>query len=384
MKKILILSLMFFLLITPAGLATFPEYSKIELVTSKVTPQPVRPGSEVSIQMRLGNTGTEEAEDVNFKLDVVDPFVLKSTSVAENNSWDICAGCMKEKTYHLKVPSDVESGTYSLDFTIYRGDLPIKTSKTVDIQVYGDADLVLETEEEKVLKPGDFFDANFTINNLGTGNAYNIKIIPETSELVPEGSDLRTIDQISPGDGKQVFGSFMVSEDLNRDVYSFPFKIEYIDELGQNKVTSYNMHFNVIREADIGIKNVDMEPKFPVQGEVVVLEGLVENIGQGDAENVKVELSDGEVLGVYHLGQVEKNDDSLFYMSFKSSEVGRKDLSLSITYEDDTGSHEIQENLRLDVGGGSMLLPVAVVLIVLILAGVYYYKFWRDTDDEKN
>ena len=109
----------------------------------------------------------------------------------------------------------------------------------------------------------------------------------------------------------------------------------------------------------------------------------IENTGTDRATSVRVSLStamDGakEVF----IGSIDKNSDAPAVFHLTSQEGGEIPVSITISYKDDYGIHEISQDTRVAISpAGSIILPAAMIAIAVIAGGAYWYCRMRKRDN---
>lgn len=93
----------------------------------------------------------------------------------------------------------------------------------------------------------------------------------------------------------------------------------------------------------------------------------MENDGVGRAKNVRVSLN-GDVSGQKEafFGSLKKNEDLPFIFSVIPQNSGIIPLEITISYEDDFGSHTTIENVSLEVKSKSYLQIIIVGMLLLL------------------
>jgi len=350
----------------------------LRVVAEEISPEPVEPGQDVTVKIRLINEGGESGEDVSLKLNAGYPFFIKTESNNFENKRTLCVGCSIDNTYYLVVDANAKSGLYPLDFEIYEGDVIYKPSDTINIKVVGKPDIILETKTiESNVSSGDKFIINFDAKNIGTGIARNIKITPQSDNILMLGSNINLINEINPNKTVSFNSEFIVKESLEPDTYKFPIKLEYVDEQGASYETSFDIGINVLDRADISFQSIKITPTVPTIADDVHMEGIIENTGKGDANKVTVELisQNGKVYKAF-IGQLKADDDSPFYFDVKPESIGMQTATLRVSYYDDFGFHTYDTSIDKEVQKPTSKIITIIIIILIVLAGIgyFYYK----------
>jgi len=368
------------LISTTGALATLYEVDTpaLRVVAEEINPEPVEPGQDVTVKIRLTNEGGESAEEVSMKLNAGYPFFIKTESSSFENKRDLCIGCSIENTYYLVVDANAKSGLYPLDFEIYRDNITIKPSDTINIKVVGKPDVLLESRQMNAnISSGDKFNINFDARNIGTGIARKIKIKPQSDNILMLGSNINLINEIKPEEAVSFNLEFIVKESLAPDTYKFPIKLEYVDEQGSSYDASFDVGVNVLDRADISFQSIKITPKTPTLADEIHLEGIIENTGTGNADKVTVELISprGKTYKAF-AGQLKADDDSPFYFDAKPESVGMQTATLRVSYYDDFGFHSYETTLDKEIKRptNNLITILIALLFVGLGAGYFYYK----------
>ncbi len=376
-----------FLLIVTSMLVTTPVFaassyytdsSHLKVVAEDVTPEPVEPGQDLTVKIRLINDGGIAAEDVSLRLNAEYPFFIKTESNNFEDKKSLCVDCSIDNTYYLVVDANAKSGLYPLNFEIYEGDAIFEPDETINISVIGKPDVILQASPlDTKVSSGDKFTMTFDAKNVGTGVARNVKITPQSDDILMLGSNIKLIDEIKPEKSLSFNLDFIVKETLAPDTYKFPITLEYVDEQGSSYETNFEMGINVLERSDIDIQSLKINPPFPTLVDEVHMEGIVENTGTGDADSVVVELiTQNNKTYKAFIGQLESDDDAPFYFNVKPEAVGLQTAMLKITYTDDFGEHSFETSIEKDVKRptNNLITIIVVLLLVILVVGYFYLK----------
>jgi len=378
-KIVFILLLVTIFLISISNVsAIIIEPAYLRVVAEEVSPEPVEPGQDVTVKIRLINEGVETAEDVSLKLNADYPFFVKTESHDFKDKISLCGGCSIDSTYYLIVDGNAKSGLYSLDFEIYMDGNTIELPDTINIKVVGKPDIILETKVIKAnVSSGDKFIINFDAKNIGTGIARNIKITPQSDNILMIGSNINLINEINPEKTVSFSSEFIVKESLVPDTYKFPIKLEYVDEQGSSYETSFDIGVNVLERADVSFQSIKITPTIPTLADEIHMEGIIENTGKGSANKVTVELitPEGKIYKAF-IGQLKADNDAPFYFDAKPESIGMQTATLKVSYFDDFGFHSYETTINKEVGKptNNVITIIILLLVALIGIGYFYYK----------
>ena len=376
--KIIVIMLMITAMFANLSFASLnTDASNLRIVVEQVTPEPVEPGQDVTVKVRIYNYGDATAKQANVKLNAQYPFYLKTQSSNFADYDDICIYCSKDNTYYLTVDANAVSGIYPVEFEIFESKGTVKKTQEINIMVVGIPDVVFEAESiKKTVMPNEEFTTQLTFKNIGTGIARNIKIVPQSTDFIKLGSGLEVIEEINPKEEKTVNISFDVVETLIPNTYNIPFAISFSDERSNKYNLSQNFGVKVVHGAEIGLQNLKITPKNNIkEGDEIEIQIRIENTGSGNAENVKVVLETSmEGNKAAYLGRIEKNDDEPTIFAMNAVSAGTIKNILKITYRDDFGEHELREEFSINVEEKKKQNTMTIVFVCLgltILAALY-------------
>lgn len=379
MKRLLIIAIVLILGCAPVlAQFKFTATSNINIIIEGVTPEPVEPGQDVTVKVRVYNSGGATAKNVDLKLAAEYPFYLKTEGQEFADSKDICDGCSKDNSYYLVVDADAKSGLYPVKFTAFV-DQQLKVEKEVDIRVTGVPDIIFESESvDGLIKPGEAFSTEITLSNIGTGKARNIKIIPQSKDFITLGSGLHVVDELKPDQDAKIPLEFSVGEDVDPDSYNIPISLIFLDENGVSRNFTENLGVKLADHAEVYLQNIKTIPPSIDVGETFTLQIRVENVGSGDAKNVQaVLLSPIRGNKETYIGRLEKDDDAPGIFTLRPLWPGKTNNRIIISYSDDFGQHQVSEAFALNVGMKSVTIALVIVLLLVILGFIGYFLFRR-------
>lgn len=373
-------------LIIGTSIVSSAKISGIGINAMEVTPLPAEPGNDVTLKIRVTNEGVQKIEDFSVKINVTYPFHLKSESKNFENKRTLSVGSYVDNIYYLTVDADAISGLYPVEFDIYVNDVILNPSdNNIYIQVVGKPDLTIKADAIDNIAPGDTFPLKISVNNIGTGLAKNVKVISESESILILGSNIALIEKIMPAETSQIESSFIAKNDMHPDAHQFPITLKYIDELGANHTSTYNIGINILNRADIGIQSIKVNPTQVTSLDEVHITGIIENTGNGAAEQVVVELKNEDTSYKSFIGQLRNDDDSPFYFDIDPGSAGKKDLNITIYYNDDFGSHNIQQSIPMEVERPktNIILVIALLIVIAIPVAYLVYKRRRSENGEQ-
>jgi len=368
-----------------------PANAELEIVLDQISPQPVEPGQDLTVSVRLEN---ENSDMENVRLEIVpdSPIKLKNENDRIIDEGRIIKYGAVTETYLLHIDPLAASGTYEIEFrTRWFGNyMSSETNKTFKVLVRGAPQLMISniTVNPGRISPKDKFDLTFQISNEGTGMAREVQVSADMSDLpfVSLDADTKVIKRLDPGENIQLNYPIQIKDKTEISSYSIPIKMDYKDENGENISSKSLAGIRVLGKADLAISDIKIEPQNPIKGDLVTVNMRIENSGTGDAKSVKIKLDapfDGTKSAF--LGKIKPDDDAPGVFTFYALKDGDIPLTASIEYEDDLGTRTVNESLVLHVykqDENSMMTPI-VVGVPVIGSIAYYLSRRKKTGNAK-
>jgi len=363
-------------MIAPAG-------AELEIVLDQLSPQPVEPGQDLTLSVRLEN---ENSDIDNVRLEIVpdSPIKLKNENdriIDERRM--IKYGAIAE-TYLLHIDPVAASGSYDIEFRTrwFSNYMLRETNKTFRVMVRGTPQLMISniTVNPERISPKDKFDIRFSVSNDGTGTAREAQVSAAMSGMpfVSVDADTKIIKRLDPGESIQLGYAIQVKDKTEISSYSIPIKMDYKDENGENISSKSFAGVRVLGKAELAISDIKIDPQNPVEGDLVTVNMRIENSGTGEAKSVKVSL-DVPFKGTRtaFLGKIKPDDDAPCVFTFYAEKGGEIPYSANIEFEDDLGVRTVTEPLNLYVRNpnkNSIAGPVIVTLPILAVGAYYLHR----------
>ncbi|MBI4019962.1 MAG: hypothetical protein HY367_01410 [Candidatus Aenigmarchaeota archaeon] len=370
--EITVLAVLAFVLVSQAS--ALAQSGLPTLVVDRIDPQPAEPGDDIVVAITLFNDLSSRTGEFSVGIDAQAPFILKSSEkVLESQR--LCGGCRIKNTYFLSIESTAVSGTYPIYVVLTSGEA--ETTEQVDVKIQGKPNLIFSADPDglNAITPGSQFPVELGVVNIGSGQAKQIKIQPDSPDFIVIGSSVKTLGTLAAGETKKVAFDFVAATDLEANSYAVPLKFSYLDEQGNAVNTTLNLGLKVVNKGSINIQAIKIAS---ASGSPVIAAGQpftvvvrLENVGEGDADSVEAELScpfNGPKKAF--LGQLQKDEDAPAVFDLTSPEDGKFNCTLGVSYKDDTGAHRFTEEFEASIAPADLsgILIPAVAIIVLLLA----------------
>ncbi len=369
-----------------------PANAELGIVLDQLSPQPVEPGQDLTLSVRLEN---EFSDIENVRLEIIpdSPIKLKNENDRIIDEGRIIKYGAVAETYLLHVDPLAASGSYDIEFRArwFSGNNMLsETNKTFKVMVRGAPQLMISniTINPERISPKDKFDITFSVSNDGTGTARDVQVSAVTGGLpfVPVDADTKNIKRLESGESIQLGYAIQVKDKTEISSYSIPIIMDYKDENGENQSSKSFVGVRVLGKAELAISDIKIEPQNPVEGDLVTVTMRIENSGTGEAKSAKVSL-DAPFIGTRtaFLGKIKPDDDAPGVFTFYAEKGGDIPYSANIEFEDDLGVWTVTEPLNLYVRSqdkNGMAAPV-VVTLPIIAGGVYYLHRRKKSENTK-
>ncbi|NJD78483.1 MAG: hypothetical protein FIB08_15545 [Candidatus Methanoperedens sp.] len=380
MKQLLLTTVAVFAFI----LIIAPANAELEIVLNQLTPQPVEPGKDLTLSVRIENENSD-IDNVRFEILPDSPIKLKNENDRIIDEGRIIKYGAVAETYLLHIDPLASSGAYDIEFRArwLSDEQKRETNKTFKVMVRGMPQLMISniTINPERISPKDKFDLTFSVSNAGTGIAREIQVSAVTSNLpfVSVDADTKVIKRLNPGESVQMSYAIQVKDKTEISSYSIPIEMDYKDENGKNISSKSFAGVRVLGKAELAISDIKIEPQNPQEGDLVTVNMRIENSGTGEAKSAKVNL-DAPFKGIRtaFLGKIKPDDDAPGVFTFYAEKGGDIPYSANIEFEDDLGARTVTESLNLYVRNPDKNGMAAQVLVTLpIIAGGVYYLHRR-------
>jgi hypothetical protein len=279
----------------------------------------------------------------------------------------------------------IDTGTgFATDGSSTRFPVPVNVNTRISL--LKKPDLRLEKTLPQSVVPGTDFPAVLRIRNNGTGRADDITVTVNASlaSLALESPSAYHLDLLAPGESVVLPLNFTTSRDSALGIRSVPVTVSYANADGSRETVKSDMGIPVRGKASLAVKSLTTDPLRPAAGDAITLVIRAENTGTDRATGVKAVL-DTPLSGTKEafIGSIDKDSDApaIFYLNAPSA--GGVPVGLSISYNDDYGSHTLEENVTVTVGQKGNA-GIAVAALIAVAAGVilgYWYLHYRRKGD---
>ncbi len=387
---------------------TGAQGNRIQASFMSQIPDPADAGNDVDLRWQIVNTISSPVDNLKFHLDAEYPFLFEAGDSPDKDLGP-SSGTNDNRVfyvlhYKLRVADNALKGIYNITLNWNTGEGWTKKEFPIYIDPKS-ADFVvgaLVTSPEKLIADTKEAKLSVDINNIGKGNAENVKV----KVLLPEGfnasysySDEDSLGVIAEGSSKTAVFYADIDESIKEGLYKAQLEITYKNENDEN-----NTYRTKIIDLNIPIKpapyliveSVTTTPENIVHGEKAELHIRVKNTGNKKAESVSLRVFKDASQ------PFEFNEKSDFIGKLEPGESGDAILGFTIDAKASAKKYLLDAELRgiddkKNVVIFSRTLPLTVVpaekgsplsspgliggmVVIGAIAGVYYLKNGRKKD----
>lgn len=230
--------------------------------------------------------------------------------------------------------------------------------------------------------PGEDFSATVVLENTGQVSASNIRLTvnSSTSSITAKTPSTIHIAKLGPGERNTVAMEFSTDKKSPLGIRPVNLLLEFQEPDGSYQRQGETLGINVRGKARLDISQVTTDPARIKRGDQFTLIIRIENTGTDDAKSVdaRVEIPLSGTREAF-VGKIEPGNDAPAPFNLQADRAGDIPYSLTISYEDDYGRDQIQQDLHLNVHDSDNIPMLIGAIIVLLIAGAgaYWYFFRR-------
>ncbi|MGC8537487.1 MAG: hypothetical protein ACP5MZ_00690 [Candidatus Micrarchaeia archaeon] len=360
-----------------------------------VSPTPIIAGNNINVSFRLFNSYSSELSDVNIGLTSESPII----NVSPSNTYLIDAigsgtyGGLGYNlfTYTFHLPSTLQSGEYTIDVMAnYRVSVgspgtavPGESIMPITFYVHGRPDIGINLLPTSQIIPGNAFSYQLEVVNSGGAIARNVTIkVLGSNTLIPIGESTFSMGSVSPEVPVQLSGSMQASRQASAGAHDIYAEVSYSSSIGNysyNASIPINIYTGV---PDLAITAAGSIPPVLYSGSNATIELSVQNVGDGMAKNVSIDLEGGSGLSVsssanrIFIGSLPAGQSipETVFVSSNSSYTGNATLRAIVSYFNSDYSNATHYTVPINLS----IAPSAVFNITgvndSLLSGAAYGK----------
>lgn len=331
LKQIAMIGIVFGLLlmiVNPVSSAplTGAQGSRIQANFMNQDPDPADAGKDVDLRWQITNTIPGTVNVLKFHLDADYPFLFEAGDSPDKDLGE-SVGTSDDKLYYvlhykLRIANNALKGTYTVTLNWNTGDGWTKK----EFPIYIDpkrADFVvgaLVTSPEKIIADTKEAKLSVNIDNIGKGNAENVKIkilLPSGFKPTYSYSDEDSPGMIQEGTSKTTNFYVDVDENIKEGEYKAQLEITFRDENDQNNTyntKTLDLIIPIKPAPYLIVESITTTPENLVPGAKAEFRIKVKNTGNEKAESVSLRVfKDASQPFEFteksdFIGKLEKND----------------------------------------------------------------------------
>ncbi len=213
-----------------------PEDDEIAIESVSISPETIRCGQSMDIDVRAVNVGTDDQDDMYLEvtLEGVDVVLTSSRFDLDSDDYD---DREDTRSFTARIPSDAEEGTYFIGVAAYNEDNDFIRTRELDVQEFivsgdcesttssGDAEIILDTTSMSV-DQGDSISISLDIKNNGDDtNDYVLEASGYEDFAILAGID-QPSENIDSGDSSKAFVSLEIDSDTTPGTYTLTLRVK--------------------------------------------------------------------------------------------------------------------------------------------------------------
>lgn len=379
------------LLILFAGFTAASPDIQVEKMSTE--PAPLKVGQYADVQFKVVNNGDKEAENVSVRFSEKYPFSVDPDNTKEWRISSLESGDSYQFRMQVRVDPNVLQGSEKLEFiTSYKRDSSRTHLLPVDVRADDDGLTIQNVEFPDKVVAGTQRTMKFTLEN--TANAYfrniELSLSPgQQTPIVTSGTSGKRVSQIAPGEKETVSFSLNVGQSADNGVYTIPLDLKYDNEAGATIRKQESTGIVVGGEPNIELgTNNDGSIDAGSTGTVTL---RFVNRGEGTAKFVKIEVKESEGYRILsgnsvYLGDMNPDDYQTAELElYTNQSADEASIPVEITYQENGEEKTVTQEASLNIitaeerglyseDGNNQFIPVAVLILIVIGGGIYYWR----------
>ncbi|MCR5755930.1 MAG: hypothetical protein K6G30_14105 [Acetatifactor sp.] len=247
---------------------------------------------------------------------------------------------------------------YKKSIWVIAGVLLLVSSIKTDVRAFSKSRVMIEDYrlEGDILKGGEETVLTMTVKNASDNStAQNILISGQGQDNlvypVYGSSNQMYVEQLGPGESEEVSIRLRAVEGIRYDSVSYAVNLMFSDETYSDNYTSAILQLPVSRES-ILVVNDYSAPESAYQNVKARISASFSNQGIGDMYNVvmHVEGVDGDKeLDGLSVDALAGGESSFVETYISFSEIGRQDIKVYFTYDDEQGNQVVSEDKHFTI-----------------------------------
>ena len=389
-------------------LTSFAHAQAIQVSNVNVDPNPVIPGQSFIIYATISSVSSSNAQDVIVNLDLrgnssltTHPFSLPSDDSSLRNIGSLSSYQSAQVQYRVLVDTEALDGSYPVSISAGEsGQSAGKLEFTIQVTNRKPVISIISATPTQALV-GHTHELELVIRNIGSSSAHDLTLgvsedrtVTSTGgvverDIIPLGAAFTYIPELSAGSTTTVTLSLLVSPATASKASFVPIDIQFYDSNRTLHSQTDYVGLKVSAEPQLGLNVSDYNPS-PVPGKASKVTIDIYNTGLGAAKFLSVHI-EAPWMDLakkdFFLGTIESDDfDSVVLDGKVDSAIssGSQDAVLTLTFQNAFGDVQVLEKTvpvrifsptEVAAQNGEGFPLMYIVIIVLIIAGVWYFRF---------
>ncbi len=401
-KRILLVMMVLFAM-TFVSAQTIPDAVDLDVTLVNQEPDPADPGSYVDVRFKIENSGSKNAEDVEFEVLPEYPFSLSPGEAAVESISTIGGRQTGDDgvivKYRLRIAVDAVQGDNELEvrYRVDRGswvklpafDISVRSAVAI-------VDIASVTSDPETIVPGEPSTITFTLENIEEGLLKDVTVALNLTDsaipLAPLGSTAeKKVKYIQGGESASISIDVIALSNADAGIYKVPITLSYLDSSGATFSREGIVGLTVGSEPDLVVLVENSEVK--KAGSSGKVDVKFTNKGLSDIKLLNVKLAETEQVDIIspsevYIGNVDSDDYETidFEVYVSDSDDGKVMLPFELEYRDannklfrETRNVELKifsssEAKKLGINGGNSAGPIVTVAIVVIGLVIYFLR----------
>jgi hypothetical protein len=352
---------------------------------TSISPSSVRADEDFTVGILIDNCGEKIPENVTFEItkhsnDIIikDPLIVDIGKIGYANSKRFITFNMRSAqnatsgkhvietklSYGSRNYRMIEEDSFSIIINNLKPDLMISSISTTPEILYKDQKILL----------------NIEIENAGKGDAKDVRINIKNTAL--EGVKSKYLGNIVSYDKKS---ETFVFEKKNVGIYNADIYITYRLD-GKINELIYPIQFQVFEkeEPKLTLSRIYTIPEIIYSNEKITLIIDIENTGEGDAQDVRLEIKNDKFKGtkINYLGLIKVDENMPARFVLETTGPGRYSGNVKLNYKYGGEINELIFPLEVHVFQKSRILFILLIILLIILP--LMYNFFRHKKQSNN
>jgi len=371
-----------------AAQTTTGPSTNLEATFINSDPVPLQSGEDGDITFKVVNNGDTEASDVQVQLLDTYPFEAKPDRKRNYSLGTLSQGQEYQISTEVLVAEDAPDGSNNFRARITTGEFTRTVNIPVEVQSENiDLNLAnLKTQPQQLMPDTENNVMTVEVVNNGEKTAENTVLeldLPDYFERTSSFSSRQALGNLAPGEVKPAEFNFDITEEAPSGAITLEGTMSYTSGDSSSEVTE-DVSFNVNLEGRPQFEITEVESNLQT-GSTGELRITVENTGDEDSSSTRIRALDSSDQpftydsSSQYIGTLEPNQSGTAVFEVETdSDASAKDYLIDFEVRGVKGREVFVEDSTVEASvsngdsGSSPVIPIAVILAVLGIAGFFF------------